>query len=190
MNEKYAENRSTGRSRPVGLEPRRAPAGGVGILVLSPLVFQATTILEWEFRSGFAAWPGLLAVGLAFIVCTAVGWPALWHACKEIGPGRIAALGTAMLIADAGVGLLAFRPAFFWRAMLDWGTRDYLVVAMANLMVSFAVTAAVLWLLVRNDFRGRSLGLRQAFAVVAILLSNYLVAFVVYATCQPHIYAD
>ena len=86
--------------------------------------------------------------------------------------------------------MLGFRSAFFTGAMLDWETHDYLVVTMANLMVSFAVTAAMLWLFVRKALRGRSLGLRQVFAVVAILLSNYLVAFLVYATCLPKLYAD
>jgi len=188
INEKYAENRSTGRSQPVGLQSRRAGdtlAGGVGILVLSPLVFQAMSISEREFRSGFVGWPGLLALALVCVICTSVGWTALCQIWGTIGIWRYAAV---MLLADAGVGLLAFRPASFLHDMLYWGTREYVVVMTANLMVSFVVTAGMLWLLVRNDFRRRSLGLRQAFAVVALLLFNYLVAFAVYATCQPRIF--
>jgi len=186
MKEKYAENRSTGRSE---LQPGRGGdilAEGVGIPLLFPLAFHVSSISEKEFRSGFVAWPGLLALALACLICTIVGWPAICQIWRTIGIGRYA---VAMLFANVGVGLLAFRPASFVSDMVWWRPHDYLVIMTGNLMISFAVTAGMLWLLARQDFRGRSLRLRQALAVVAILLFNYLVAFVVYATCLPKVFA-
>ncbi|GAH44375.1 unnamed protein product, partial [marine sediment metagenome] len=150
-----------------------------------PPGWQPVSIAERQFRSGFVGWPGLLAVVLAFVVCTAVGWPALLHACEAVGPGRIAALGVAMLLADAGVGLLVFRPTSF--LFLHRMLRVYTMIMAVNLVVSFAVTGALIWLLARRGFQDGSPRLRQVCGVVALLLANYFLTFAVYATCWPHV---
>lgn len=149
--------------------------------------WQPVSIAERQFRIGFVGWPGLLAVVLAFVVCTAVGWPALLHACEAVGPWRIAALGAAMLLADAGVGLLVFGPTSFLHRMQPWGTRDYMVIMAVNLAVSFAVTGALIWLLARRGFQDGSPRLRQVCGVVALLLANYFLTFAVYVICHLYV---
>jgi len=151
-----------------------------------PPAWQPVSIVERQFRSGFVGWPGLLAVVLAFVVCTAVGWPALLHACEAVGPWRIAAMGAAMLLADVGVGLLVFGPNSFLHRMQPWGTRDYMVIMAVNLAVSFAVTGALIWLLAGRGFQDGSPRLRRVCGVAALLLANYFLIFAVYVICRPH----
>jgi len=155
-------------------------------LALLPPPWKLAIVAKLGFRSGFVAWPGLLAVVLAFVVCTAVGWPALLHACGEMGPWRIAAMGAAMLLADAGVGLLVFGPNSFLHRMQPWGTRDYMVIMAVNLAVSFAVTGALIWLLAGRGFQDGSPRLRRVCGVAALLLANYFLTFAVYVICRPH----
>jgi hypothetical protein len=151
-----------------------------------PPGWQPVSIAERQFRSGFVGWPGLLAAVLAFVVCTSVGRPALLHACKAVGPWRIAAMGAAMLLADAGVGLLVFGPTSFLHRMQPWGKRDYMMIMAVNLAVSFAVTGALIWLLARRGFQDGSPRLRQVCGVVALVLANYFLTFAVYVICRPH----
>ena len=149
-----------------------------------PPPWKLAIVAQPGFRSGFVAWPGLLAAVLAFVVCTAVGWPALLHACEAVGPWRIAALGAAMLLADVGVGLLVFRPTSF--LFLHRMLRVYTMIMAVNLVVSFAVTGALIWLLARRGFQDGSPRLRQVCGVVALLLANYFLTFAVYVICHPH----
>jgi len=155
-------------------------------LALLPPPWKLAIVAKLGFRSGFVAWPGLLAVVLAFVVCTAVGWPALLHACEAVGPWRIAAMGAAMLLADVGVGLLVFGPNSFLHRMQPWGTRDYMVIMAVNLAMSFAVTGALIWLLARRGFQDGSPRLRRVCGVAALLLANYFLTFAVYVICRPH----
>jgi hypothetical protein len=155
-------------------------------LALLPPPRKFEIVAKQGIRSGFVVWPGLLAAVLAFVVCTAVGRPALLHACEAIGPWRIAAMGAAMLLADAGVGLLVFGPTSFLHRMQPWGTRDYMVIMAVNLAVSFTVTGAFIWLLARRGFRDGSPRRRRVCGVVALLLANYFLAFAVYVICHPH----
>jgi hypothetical protein len=155
-------------------------------LALLPPPRKFEIIAKQGLRSGFVAWPGLLAAVLAFVVCTAVGRPALLHACKAVGPWRIAAMGAAMLLADAGVGLLVFGPTSFLHRMQPWGMRDYMMIMAVNLAVSFAVTGALIWLLARRGFRDGSPRRRRVCGVAALLLANYFLTFAVYVICRPH----
>ena len=153
-----------------------------------PPAWQPVSIAERQFRSGFVGWPGLLAVVLAFVVCTLVGWSAILHACEAVGPWRSAAMGAAMLLADVGVGLLVFGPTsfLFLHRMLQWGTRDYMMIMAVNLAVSFAITGALIWLLAGRGFRDGSPRLRRVCGVAALLLANYFLIFAVYVICRPH----
>jgi hypothetical protein len=155
-------------------------------LALLPPPRKFEIVAKQGIRSGFVAWPGLLAVVLAFVVCTAVGWPALLHACEAVGPWRIAAMGAAMLLADVGVGLLVFGPTSFLHRMQPWGTRDYMMIMAVNLAVSFAITGALIWLLAGRGFQDGSPRLRRVCGVAALLLANYFLTFAVYVICRPH----
>jgi len=140
--------------------------------------------IEFKIDSGFAGWIGLLLFVVAATVCLVVGWREGRKIVRAMGKARREAVIPVMLAADVFAGLLAFR-LLVCPGMHRWGMQEYLPIAAQSLAYS-----AIPILLIMYLFRpvGGLPSVRRcstACFLLAVLMLNYLLAFVVYFVFGP-----
>jgi hypothetical protein len=153
----------------------------VGLLSGSDGTPLGEQILMRMFWNCFVNKWGLLTMACTTAFCAALGWPAIKCLYRRMLANR-KAMGCAvsMVLCNLLAGMLLFQTGSFTHAMLSWGFHDYLQTMGTNMMVSFVLSAMIIWRAGIAWSVARWKLPRTLLASAAIMQVNYMFATLAY----------